>query len=284
MPELEPNNIDRRKQLQVALPPQEKTKKAFRLLHEYSKIPHDQIEPHIVAIRNKAFEIFPYVCIGRWGFLSLNITNLPTYSELVSRGQNGAVILDCGCCFGQALRQLAFDGVPQENLVGLDLRQEFIDLGFELFKDSQTWKGKFVAGDLLACAEGQQQGLDEVVDGKVDIIHVASVFHLFGWDDQVTLGVRMVKFFRGEGAKGRRTVVGRQVGNSEEPLDPKEHERLGLGRYHHNEASLQRLWDVIGERTGTTWAVEAGLEMVESDLDGLLSRELTMITFAVRQV
>ncbi|KAK3988819.1 hypothetical protein QBC44DRAFT_397377 [Cladorrhinum sp. PSN332] len=279
MPELDPH-FDRRQLLQVALPPQEEIERAFNLLTSYSKIPYDQIEPHVTAIRKKAFDVFPYVCIGRWRFLSLNIVNLPVYSELVSRAKDGAVILDCGCCFGQALRQLAWDGAPQENLIGTDLRQEFIDLGFDLFKDKETWKGKFIAGDLLATAE-QQHGLEQVVDGKVDIVHVASVFHLFGWDDQVTIGVRLVKFFK-KGVKG--TVLGRQVGNPEEPLEPKEHERLGLGRYYHNEASFQRLWDVVGEKTETKWAVEVGLDKVVGIPDGLFPQDLTVITFVVRQV
>jgi hypothetical protein len=37
-------------------------------------------------------------------------------------------------------------------------------------------------------------------DGGFDIVHTASLFHLFGWDDQVCVGERIERFFK-SGAK-----------------------------------------------------------------------------------
>jgi hypothetical protein len=34
------------------------------LLENYSKIPSDQVVPHILKIRERAWDIFPYPCIG----------------------------------------------------------------------------------------------------------------------------------------------------------------------------------------------------------------------------
>ncbi|KAK3358171.1 hypothetical protein B0T25DRAFT_622633 [Lasiosphaeria hispida] len=265
---------------QHELPEKAFYEKAWHLLNKYSGIPEADIEPHVRAVRDRAFAVFNYPCLGRWRFLDLYITTHPQYQELLDRTKAGATLLDAGCCVGQALRQLAFDGAPQENLAGTDLRPEFIDLGYELFRDRDTFKAKFVAGSVLDAEDEALKGLD----GTVDIIHAASFFHLFGWDDQVTVGVRFAKFFK----KGitNATVLGRQVG-TDQPLDVEEHLRSGTGRqgrYHHNEASMQKLWNAIGERTGTKWKVQAELSY-ETDLlveGGEVER--TLIRYLVRSV
>ncbi|KAK3689345.1 hypothetical protein B0T22DRAFT_528349 [Podospora appendiculata] len=278
MPEIDPG-VNRRQRFQQD-PPADRAKleKAWRLLEGYSRIPADVIEPHLRAVRDKAWAIFPYGCLGRWRFLDMYITTLPEYPELLTRTRAGATLLDCGCCLGQTLRQLAHDGAPQRNLVGTDLRPEFIDLGYDLFRDRETFGGKFVTGSML---DPEDAGL-KALDGTVDIIHAASFFHLFGWEDQVVIGVRMVRFFK-DGVEGA-TVLGRQIGNPGEVLEPEEHARRGLGRYHHNRASMQRLWDVVGARTGTEWKVEAELEtVVEEAVDGN-EENRTTIRFVVRKV
>ena len=204
------------------------------------------------------------------------IATQPLYPELLDRAKNNnAVILDCACCLGQALRQLAFDGAPASNLIGLDLRPEFIDLGYEFFKDRDGFAAKFVTGDMLTPDDDSLR----VLDGKVEIIHAASFFHLFGWDDQVTVGARMVRFFK-EGIEDA-TVLGRQVGHPGEPLSPEEH---GEGRYHHNERSMQNLWDVIGWKTGTKWKVSAEVKSHVEEMEGGEKEKRTMIWFVVRKV
>jgi hypothetical protein len=87
------------------------------------------------------------------------------------------------------------------------------------------------------------------LDGRFDIVHSASFFHLFGWDDQVKIGERVVRFFK-PGAKA--LVLGRQVGRRE-PLSLEAYQQQEEKRYHHNVTTLQNLWDAIGERTGTKW-------------------------------
>jgi ubiquinone/menaquinone biosynthesis C-methylase UbiE len=165
--------------------------------------------------------------------------------DVIARLKAGEKLLDLACCFGHILRQLAFDGAPATNLVGADLRPEFVELGYELFRDKDTFGAQFVTGDVLAPTDA---GL-ATLDGKFDIVHTASFFHLFGWDDQVKVGERLVRFFK-PGAKA--LVLGRQVGRRE-PLSLEAYQQQEEKRYHHNVATLQNLWDVIGERTGTRW-------------------------------
>lgn len=141
--------------------------RVWNLLKSYSNIPSDEIEAHLRSIvgyilqsssvctvtdlhlqRERGWKIFPYGCIGRWTFLDCTITSSPEYSNILERIRSGDVFLDAGCAFGYVLRQLASDGAPAANLMGTDLRQGFLDLGYELFKDRDTFEGKFLAGDL----------------------------------------------------------------------------------------------------------------------------------------
>lgn len=114
----------------------------------------------------------------------------PEYEQLLARLRSGEKLLDAGCCFGQVLRQLVVDGAPPENLAGIDIDQKFIDLGFELFRDKDRFESRFVVGDVL----NSSSSLDQL-DGQFDIVHAASFFHLFGWDDQIQIAQRLVRFF-----------------------------------------------------------------------------------------
>jgi SAM-dependent methyltransferase len=198
----------------------------------------------------------------------------PEYPEILDRLKAGEKFLDVGCCFGQILRQLVFDGVPAQNLAGTDLRPEFVELGYELFKDKDRLEAQFVTGDAL---DANNKSL-EILDGKFNIIHAASFFHLFGWDDQVKIGERIVKFFRPD---ANALVLGRQSGNWQ-PVSLELYRASGEKRYHHNVETFQALWDEIGERTGTKWKVTGGLFDISFDegFNGIR----TVLKFAVRKV
>ncbi|KAK0649516.1 hypothetical protein B0T16DRAFT_492134 [Cercophora newfieldiana] len=262
-------NLGRIRRYQHELPEWEHISKAWNLLENYSGIPPDEIEPHLRKVRDQAFAVFNYPCLGRWRFLDLYITTHPAYPELLARTKAGAVLLDAACCVGQALRQLAFDGAPQENLRGFDLRRDFIELGYDLFRDRDTFRVPFATGDALDPADKGLSGLD----GTVDIIHAAAFFHLFGWDEQVRLGERLVRFFK-EGIENA-VVLGRQVGTPEPGGE--------RGRYLHNEGSMQRLWDEIGERTGTRWKVRAELSEEKDTLEGGGEVVRSLIRYEVRK-
>jgi hypothetical protein len=112
-----------------------------------------------------------------------------------------------------------------------------------------------------------------LLDGRFDIVHAASFFHLFGWDDQVKIGERIVRFFK---PGSRALVLGRQVG-SLNPLTLEAHHLEQGGKpYHHNLETLQNLWDTIGIRTGTKWTVSG--ELFDLNIDDV---PRVIIRFAV---
>lgn len=163
---------------------------------------------------------------------------------------DGQSLLDVGCCFGQDIRKLVADGAPAGNLIGTDLHQEFLDLGYELFRDRETLTSRFFAGNILADEKSY-----ESLDGKLDIIHVASFFHLFSLPTQIQIAKRLVKLLRPVSGS---LILGRQTGNLN-PGDYTHGDKAQKGMWRHDVHSWEEMWATVGRETGTEWRVEASL-------------------------
>ena len=70
-------------------------------------------------------------------------------------------------------------------------------------------------------------------------------------------GMRMVRLMRKDSL-----VFGRQVGTTK-PGPYARRTDKSRTRYSHDPVSFQKLWDVIGENTGTKWKVVAELQKVK---------------------
>ncbi|KAB8342708.1 hypothetical protein FH972_022308 [Carpinus fangiana] len=229
-----------------------------KLLANYSGIPEDQVDDHVRAVREKAWSIHPYPCVGQWRFLDLSISQHPLYPKVLSMltSDDDKKLLDMGCCFAQDLRSLAADGVPSENLYGADLRLEFLDLGYDLFRDKGKIKAHFYEGDALALPGSEAEGGLKELNGQFDIVHAASFLHLFSWEDQVTAACRLVSFFKPDAKEA--VIFGRQIGT----LKPGKYQRRNDpngSRFAHDLNTFQQLWDGVGEKTGTKWKLEGEL-------------------------
>lgn len=117
--------------------------------------------------------------------------------------KDGATLLDLGCCFGQDIRKLVYDGAPSENITGSDLDAGFIDLGYDLFRDKNKLKSTFKTGDFFA---PEKAGLE---DGSFDFVHASSFFHLFNLDEQADAIARCLCLLK---RKPGSALFGRQVG------------------------------------------------------------------------
>lgn len=228
---------------------------ARQLLETYSHIPSDQVIPHILAVRERAWDIWPYPCLGKLNFLDLSISQSPSYSAILTRlTQSNHTLLDLGCCFAQDLRKLVSDGAPSENLYGLELRQAFVDLGYELFRDQETFKGKFLVANLLD--DAALSGVIGEVRGKFDIIYAASFLHLFNYAEQLLLAKRIALMLKPVPGS---VVLGRQRGNIK--AGGYEHRTNEKGTmFRHNEDSFTRMWEEVGKSTATEWAVDVRLQ------------------------
>ncbi|KAI1370625.1 hypothetical protein F4677DRAFT_438020 [Hypoxylon crocopeplum] len=252
-----------------------------RLLEKHSGIRARDVDEHIYQIRERLWDIYPYVCIGHFRFLSLKFTLDPRYQLALSRllaPKSEATFLDVACCVGQVLRQLAVDGVDSGRLYGTDLEPRFLDAGYDLFKDRDKFKATLIAGDMLD--QGKTGDGDErlkVLDGKMTVIHATSFFHLFTWENQVRAARRMIRFL--DPNDPEVMIFGRQVGTT----TPGDREGAGGSkRFLHNARSWQELWDEVSKSTGTAWRTEVN-EIQEPGMhpDGNTDGSLRRIRFGV---
>ena len=204
--------------------------------------------------REKAWDVFPYPCIGQFLFLNLTINLSPYYPTLVSRLRDSSEkILDLGCCFAQDVRKLVSDGAPSENIYGADLYGDFMDLGFELFRDRRTLKSTFFPCDIL---DETTDFLLRGLNGEMDIVYLGLFLHHFDFETCVTVCKRVIKLLK---PKPGSLVMGVQVGSLTG-------DKVGIPipsggiLFRHDIDSFERVWKRVGEETGTEWKVEARLE------------------------
>jgi hypothetical protein len=159
--------------------------------------------------------------------------------------------MDVGCLLGSDLRRLVFDGAPSMNLCSVDIVSHW-DVGYALFQDQDRFEAHFIEADILS---SENQSLMKL-RGNVDIISISAVLHQWGWNEQLEAAKKLVAF-----TKPGSLVVGHQIGNVEgkQVLN----KSLPLPVWRHDPASFIKMWDQVGDETGTTWKTEAWLRSCE---------------------
>ncbi|OJJ07624.1 hypothetical protein ASPVEDRAFT_155429 [Aspergillus versicolor CBS 583.65] len=228
-----------------------------QLFREYSAIPQEEIVKHIQDIREKAWDIYPYPCIGIFRFIDFGAYFCPVYPDVLKRLAAGQTLLDLGCCFGQDLRKLVFDGASSENLLGVDLHAGFHNLGYELFRDKETLKARLYSQSIF-----DKEFLPEW-QGKIDIVHMGAFLHLFSYDQQKVIIAKVTKLLRG--CKGS-LAFGRHAG-AEEGGPISLNTKWDL--FAHSDATLKKLWNEEGAGKGE-WEVNTQLVPFEDNevMDG----------------
>ncbi|KAL1969667.1 hypothetical protein VTN77DRAFT_8220 [Rasamsonia byssochlamydoides] len=140
--------------------------------------------------------------------VQLTTSTHPSYAEILSRLQAGQTFLDAGCCFGQDLRKLLFDGAPSSKaMYGIDIEPAFFQLGYELFHDADTLEASFLEADLIK-PQFPLPSL-EPIQGRIDVVSAQSLFHLFNLEGQKIVARHLVGLTKpGPGAM----IAGRQIG------------------------------------------------------------------------
>jgi SAM-dependent methyltransferase len=201
----------------------------------------------------------------------------PVYREVLERVKNGEQYLDIGCCMGQDIRKLAYDGAPHENMYGSDLKGDFWNIGYDMFLDKSTLRTKFIEADVFNADSGLKE-----LDGKLNIVHAASFFHLWDWDEQVKAAKRIVEMLKAESGV---MIFGRQGGMPKPGNLP--HAQKDQNSYWHNVESWMKLWKQVGDETETEWKVDAYLG--EEDLTKRMNAKIVpagtrFMTFTIRRV
>lgn len=180
---------------------------------------------------------------------------LPYWPRILPRLRAGASFVDAGCCFGQEIRFLVFkEGIAATQLYGFDLEPAFLDLGYELFLDRDELHAQMLSGDVLADSMAPDGKGLKAVEGKMDIVHAASLLHSWGWDDMVTATKRLVSLTR---KLPGSMIIGNQMGSLDAGQYPMP---TGTGlNYRHNVESMERFWAQVGKETGSSWKVESDM-------------------------
>ncbi|KAL8969997.1 MAG: hypothetical protein Q9183_001725 [Haloplaca sp. 2 TL-2023] len=256
----------------------------LELLRKYSGIPEDQLVSHVAETQRRAYAICPYPCIGLLRFLVCSLSEHPLYPDILVRLAQNANMLDLGCCFAQDIRKLAYDGAPTGNCTAVDLEPGFFSISEHLFQDRGRLGASFVGADIFDADEK----LWAALEGKMDIVHASSLFHLFGLEKQRRIACLISKIVKP--APGS-LVVGLQLGAKEKG----EHIPVVNDQepsFCHSLESMQAMWDDAVKEMGTMagsvprWQIDlTPRDVPESHRIGLLIDErLTEVLWTAKLV
>ncbi|KAL8938709.1 MAG: hypothetical protein Q9216_003746 [Gyalolechia sp. 2 TL-2023] len=217
------------------------------LFEKYSQIERENVLPHILSIH-------------------------PSYPQVLAALKDSAhpfMLLDLGCCFGQDIRKLVYDGAPSEKLVACDLNSKFFDMGYELFRDRERLKTPMLAGDIF-----RDDGPLAEMQGKLDFVHASLFLHLFTWEKQVEASKQIIKLLKPQPGS---IVLGRQTGN----MLAQERRMPSLGNaWRHNEKSFRKMWEQVGVETETRWDIWVKADEMEGKHE---EARVCFLTFEVRR-
>jgi SAM-dependent methyltransferase len=243
-----------------------------KLLETYSGIPPDEVFGHVLKLRDDAWKVHPYPCIGQFRFLEPSFTELgPEFDEVVDRLGRGQKLLDMACCFGQTIRQLVASGAPAENIYGCDLHADFIDLGYKLFKDDNKLQAKFLTADIFDSNSALKD-----LQGSIDMVYAGSFFHLWGFDKQVEVSKSVAALLRPEPGS---MILGRQIG----AVEAAEQVSATGTMYRHNPESFKKMWKEIGEDLGIDFTVDASLKPLQREHSDWHTNGTKRLWFVVRR-
>ncbi|KAJ4480100.1 hypothetical protein J3R30DRAFT_3288682 [Lentinula aciculospora] len=243
----------------------------------------EKLKEHIARTAQKALEVYPYHCIGNFGFLRFRILRAKSgYNQLLELGSTrpNAIFLDLGCCFGNDLRKAIEDGFPAQNVIASDLRADFWNFGHALFNSSPlTFPVAFVSGNVLdssfiSIQPPVQEPLPNVASislqsflstnpksldplrGHISAIHTSAFFHLFDKDEQSLIAKKLASLLS---PLPGSIIFGSQRGACE----PQEVARnsSGTSYYRHSPETWKAMWEgeVFSGNNDMMIRVDAGL-------------------------
>ncbi|PQE30532.1 methyltransferase domain-containing protein [Rutstroemia sp. NJR-2017a WRK4] len=234
-----------------------------KIFEEYAGIPSADVEAHIYKVRDLAWDVLPWPCIGEFWFISFGLSRHPHYQQLVRllTSSSGSRILDVGTCVGQDLRALHVDGVPISALFGMDALPGFETVGHALFKDEDRFtKEHYIVGDILDLSGSLAE-----TKGTWSALNMIMFLHMFNMEDAEKACTSALQLLRPEAGS---LVVGAQTGTTK-PMElvlkppmcePGEHKTI----YRHSKETLVELWERAAEKLGVK--IKATAEYDEEEI------------------
>jgi hypothetical protein len=123
-----------------------------------------------------------------------------------------------------------------------------------MYRDRDRFHATYIEADLFTDVE-KLKGLE----GTMDFIHAAYLLHLWNLSTQVRACKKFVKMSRGVGS----IVFGFQIGSLDAGERPWNADFTSDAAFAHDPSTFARMWQQIGEETGTKWKVEADFKSWE---------------------
>ena len=155
---------------------------------------------------------------------------------------------------GTDVREFLLDGGDANGLnkiIAVDLRQDFIDLGQELYK-GPTRGIEFRTANLL---DPSDTSLDNI-KGKVTLLYTGAVFHLFWEDDQRIFAEKIKSLLATE---GEVVVFGLHRGEREKGIRKSQISHRVIHHFAHSPQSWKELWTEILGKDAENWIISAEL-------------------------
>ncbi|KAJ5997502.1 hypothetical protein N7522_009162 [Penicillium canescens] len=216
------------------------------IFRQWSGLTDEELTPHLHRIRDQAWPLGEYPCIGLWMFLLPGIAAFPRFQAILETAKRPqAAILDLGCGLGQDLRLLATHGVSTERMWALDREAHLWGLGYELFRDHSRMRATFIHADFLQGSIEDERF--ELLRGQVDLVLASQFLHLFDWDSQLAACKKIVGL-----SKPGTMLVGFQQGRKR----ARAYIRPWGMMFYHNRDSFLRLWELVQQQTETQWTID----------------------------
>ncbi|KAI0339310.1 hypothetical protein BDW22DRAFT_618546 [Trametopsis cervina] len=265
-------------------------------LHRAISSDEEELKKKILEVQKIAYQEHPYPCIRGFHFVILMMAANPVYPQVLEAGKTGnTVLVDLGCCMGSDVRKIVADGYPASNVFGIDLRQEFLDLGYRLYGTDA--KGiHFLTSDVFEvlyplpeATSADSPSLDSVTNisqlrGRITHFYTGALFHLFDESTQYALALRVAGLLKREPGA---VVFGRHQGLQEAGMID---DHLGRTRYGHSPASWPQLWKKVfselesPEFSGTKVVVQAELTSGFGRQVFQAKKQTNMLVWSVRIV
>ncbi|RUS13212.1 hypothetical protein BC937DRAFT_95667 [Endogone sp. FLAS-F59071] len=207
-----------------------------------------ELKEYIMDVQRRALEVHPYLCIRKFRFATLRMAAHSYYKTVLETrkaSEEPLQFLDVGCCFGTDIRQLALDGYPAEDIRGIELRPEFVQLGHELFCDTpSTFPMTIIIGNILDSSQLSPEPSDtpaplDNLKSQFSFVYVGSVLHLFD-EPTIDLMISRLALLTKKGG----IVFGRNGGSSKPQI--RVSQTAGQNRFLHSPDSLGAVFGAHG--------------------------------------
>lgn len=126
---------------------------------------------------------------------------------------------------GTDVRKLVYDGYPATSVLGCDLRQDYIDLGYKLYGDKETSQIYFFTSDIFDLPPSFNNAVVHGNDAKITTlsqlldslthVYTGALFHLFDESTQYAIALRLAALLKREPGA---IIFGRHQGLAQEGM------------------------------------------------------------------